>query len=128
MGILENDVGALHGQLVDDTGNGLLIARDGLGAEYDRIARLNLDFFMDIRRNPGQGRHGLTLASGGNQNHLIVRIILHLLNIDQSLVRNIQISQLRRCGNHVDHTAALNDNLTAILVSGVDDLLYTVHV
>ena len=94
MDILENNLGSLHRQFVDDLGNCLFISGDRIGAEDDGIVRLDRDLFMDIGCHTGKCRHGLTLASGCDQNHLIVRIILHLIDLDQCVLRDLQIAKL----------------------------------
>ena len=94
MDILENNLGSLHRQFVDDLGNCLFISGDRIGAEDDGIVRLDRDLLMDIGCHTGKCRHGLTLASGCDQNYLVVRIILHLIDLDQCVLRDLQIAKL----------------------------------
>ena len=60
---------------------------DGVVTDYDYL-------LMDIGCHTGKCRHGLTLASGCDQNHLVVRIILHLIDLDQCVLRDLQIAKL----------------------------------
>ena len=93
MDILENNLGALHGQLIDNLGNCFFISGDRIGTEDDGIVRFDGDLLVDIGCHTGKCRHGLTLASGCDQNYLVIRIILHLIDLDQSILRNLQISK-----------------------------------
>ena len=83
---------------------------------------------MHVGRHPGEGCHGLALTSGGDKNHLLVGIILHRLNINESVFRNVKIAKLRGCRDDVYHTPALDNHFSSIFISRIDDLLHTVHV
>ena len=76
----------------------------------------------------GQGCHGLSLASGGDENGLLIRIIFQMVNIDQCSLRDLDIAQFTGRTDHVNHASALNDHLPVIFISGIDDLLHTVYV
>ena len=47
MGILENHLRTLHGQFIDHLGHCLLIARNRVGAENNRIIGLDGDLLVD---------------------------------------------------------------------------------
>ena len=126
--ILEYDVGTLCRQFVDDVRNGFFISRDRVGTEDHGVARQDRDLFVQVCRHTGQCCHGLALASGGDQDKLLAGVVFHLLHIDQGIFRDIDVAQLLRDGDDVDHTAAFNDNFTAVFISRVDDLLHTVDV
>ena len=128
VGILEDHVGPLLGELIDDLGDGFLISRNGIGAEDNRVSGHDSHFLVDVRRHPGQGRHGLSLASCGDEHCLLRRIVLQLVDLDQGLVGHIQVAQLLSCGDDVHHAPALHNHLPVILVGRVDDLLHAVHV
>ena len=128
MGILENDVGALAAQLVDDLRDCLFISRNGIGAENNGIVRLDGDFFVDICCHTGQGCHGFSLASCGDQHHLVIRVIPDLVDLYQRLIRNLQIAKLCCRTDDIDHTPAFHCHFSAVFVGRVDDLLYTVHI
>ena len=126
--VLEYNVCALCGQFVDDVRNGFLISRDRVRAEDHGVTRQDRDLFVQVCRHTGQRCHGLALASGGDQDKLLAGVVFHLLDIDQGVFRDIDVAQLLRDGDDVDHAAAFDDNFTAVFVSGVDDLLHTVNV
>ena len=128
MGILEDNLSALGRQFIDHAGNGFLISRDRVGAEDDRIVRLDRDLAVHVRRHPGESRHGFSLASRCDEHHLLRRIILHLIDLDQCILRYMQITELRRRGDDIHHAASLHHNLSAVLVRGVDDLLHAIHI
>ncbi len=100
----------------------------GWGTEDHGVARQDRDLFVQMCRHTGQCCHGLALASGGDQDKLLAGVVFHLLHIDQGIFRDIDVAQLLRDGDDVDHTAAFDDNFTAVFISRVDDLLHTVDV
>ena len=83
---------------------------------------------MNAGCHPGQGCHGLALASRGDQHHLLVRIIPKLVNLNKRLVRNPQISQFRSCSDDIDHASALHSHFPAVFVSRINDLLHPVYI
>ena len=83
---------------------------------------------MKARRHPRQGGHGLSLASGRDENRVLFIIILKLLNINQRVLRNVDIAQLAGRSDHVHHAAAFHHDLAAVLVRGADDLLHAVYI
>ena len=128
MDILEDNLRTFHGKFIDNLGYSLLISRNRVGAENNRIVWFDRDLLVDVGCHTGKSRHGLTLASCCDQNHLIIRIILDLIDLDQSVFRNTQIPQFRRYGNNIDHTASLHCYLSSETICSIDDLLYTVYI
>ncbi len=128
MRVLEDDLRALHTQLVDDLGHRLLVARDRVGGEHDYIPRIDLYLAVQVCRHAGERRHRLTLGTGRDQHDLPRAVIDHLLGLNQNAVRNPQISELLRDINDVDHAASFHADLAVILHRRVDDLLHAVHI
>ena len=128
MCILEDNLCAFCRQLIDHAGNRLLISRDRVGTEDNRIVRLNRHLSVNIRGHTGQSRHGLSLASRCDKHHLLGRIVLHLVNLNQGVLRHIQIAQLRCNGNDIYHAPAFHDYFSAVFVCGINNLLHTVHI
>src|SRR5699024_4427239 len=126
--ILEDHVSALLCQLVHHFGYRLLFTRDRVRTEDDHISRFDRNLSMCGSGHPAQCRHGLSLASRRDEYQLFIDIVAHLLDPDQSIVRNLYISKLRGGGDRVDHTPTFHDYFLSILVSAVDDLLHTVHI
>ena len=83
---------------------------------------------MNVSRHSGQRRHGFSLAAGRHKHHLLVRIVPHHIDVNQRILRYLQIAELRSNGNDVDHAPAFYDNLPSVLVRYIDDLLHPVHV
>ena len=75
-----------------------------------------------------KGRHGLTLAAGGDDNQLTVFVALHILDIDEDIFRDFQIAQIGGDLHHIFHAPAVDDNLALIAGCRVNDLLHPVHV
>ena len=128
MGVLENDLGSLEVELVDHLRYALLISGNRMGGKHDNVTRVDLNLLMDAAGHTGQSRHGLSLASGRDQDQLLIRVILHFLKCNQRILRNRDISKLLGRGDHVDHGAPLDHNLPVILVRHIDDLLHTVNI
>ena len=73
-------------------------------------------------------RHALALASGRNNDRLVLRIIFQPLNIDQCILRYADTVQVRSGLNNIHHASSLNHNLSAELVSSIDDLLHSIDI
>ena len=128
MSVLIDHRSAPHGQLVDHVGHGLFISGDRGGAKHHHIGGRDGDLLVKRCRHAGQSRHGLALASGGNDHRGLRGIISQLLDVDQRSLRHIDVVQLPGNLHHRDHTAALHDHLAAVFVRRVHDLLHAVHV
>ena len=128
MHILKDHIGSHRRQIVDHPGHCFFISRNRIGAEDNRISRFDRNFFVYIGRHSGQRRHRLSLTSRCNQNDLFIRIIFHFIDINQGFLRNIQISQLRRRSDDIDHTAPFHHNFSSVFVCRVDDLLYPIYI
>ena len=83
---------------------------------------------MNICCHTGQSCHRFSLASGCDQNGLLRRIILKLVDLDQCLIRNIEISQFLCNLDDIHHASSLYDHLTVIFTCRIDDLLHTVYI
>ena len=128
MNILEDNFCTLHGKFIDNLGYRFLISRNRIGTENNRIIRFNHDFLVDIRCHTGKRSHRFTLASCCNQHYLLIRIILNLIDLNQGLIRNAEISKLCCSSNNIYHAAAFHCNLTTKSICCIDDLLYTVYI
>ena len=128
MCILEDDIRSLSCQFIDYLGYRLFISRDRIRAEDDRITRHDRYFLMHICCHTRQSCHRFSLASGCDQNGLLRRIILKLVDLDQCLIRNIEISQFLCNLDDVHHASSLYDHLTVIFTCRIDDLLHTVYI
>ena len=128
MGILKNNICALAKQFIDDLGNRLLISRDRVGGENNRISRADGDLAVHVVGHTGQGCHTLALASGGDDHLLFIGIIFHLFQIHQSVFGNINALQLDGGIQNIHHAAAFHSYFTAKFIGCVDDLLYTIHI
>ena len=83
---------------------------------------------MDISRHTGESRHRLALASCSDQDYLVVRVILDLIDLHKSLVRDPQITQFRRGTDDVYHTASFYGYFSSVFIGRIDDLLDSVHI
>ena len=82
MDILEDYVGTLHRQLVDNARYSFFISRNRIGTKNDRIVRLDRHFLVHAACHAGQCCHRLALASRRDDDGLLIRVTLQLLNVD----------------------------------------------
>ena len=68
-----NNFRTLAIQLVNDPGHRLLIAGNGRGGDNDPVTTHNIDLLVGRESHTVQGRHILTLGTGGHNNDLILR-------------------------------------------------------
>ena len=128
MGILENDLRALNRELVDDLVDRLLVARNRVGTHDDHIARADCHLAVHAVCHAGERCHALALGACRDEHGLLRRVVLQLVDVDQGSLRNLDVAEFVRNADDIDHRPALDDHLSAVLVSGVDDLLHTVHI
>ena len=128
MDILENNLRTLHGKLIDNLGYRFLISRNRIGTENNRIIRFDHYFLMDVCSHTGKSCHGFTLASCCDQHYLFIRVILNLIDLNQSLIRNAKVSKLCCSCDNIYHTASLYSYLPAKTICSIDDLLHTVNI
>ena len=128
MDILENNLRTLHGKLIDNLGYRFLISRNRIGTENNSIIRFDHYFLMDVCSHTGKSCHGFTLTSCCDQHYLFIRVILNLIDLNQSLIRNAKVSKLCCSCDNIYHTAALYCNLASETISCVNDLLYAVYI
>ena len=128
MDILEDNLCSLHGKLIDNLGHRFLISRNRIGTENNSIVRFNHYFLMDVCSHTGKSCHRFTLTSCCDQYYLFIRVILNLIDLNQSLIRNAKVSKLCCSCDNIYHTAALYCNLASETISCVNDLLYAVYI
>ena len=76
----------------------------------------------------GKSSHTFALTSRCDNDCFFIRVIFELFDIDQRIIRNIDITKLCGCINDIDHAASFDNNLTSVFISGIDDLLHTIHI
>ena len=126
--ILVDDLGAQGQQAVDHLGDRLFVAGDGAGGDDDEIAGAHLDVAVAGLGHAGKRRQRLALAAGGDEHHLLRRVLVDLLNVDEDGVRHMQVAQLLGHLGVGDHAASAHRHLAARLDGQVDDLLDAVDV
>ncbi len=83
---------------------------------------------VGVEGHAGQGGHGLALAAGGDDAHLVLGQGLDVVQVHQHAVGDVHIAQLGGHLHGVLHAAAGDRHLAAIAGGHVDDLLDAVHV
>ena len=126
--ILADNISTLQQEFIDHGGDCLLVARDGAGGKDNRIVGADGHFAVHAVRHAAEGCHALALAAGGDDHGLLSRIIPELINVDQGIVRHVQNVEIGRGLDDIDHAAAFDDDLSAVFIGVIDDLLHAVHV
>ena len=126
--VFVDDLGAQGQQSVDDLGDRLFVAGDGAGRDDDEVAGADLDVAVAGLGHAGQCREGFALAARGDEDDLLRRILVDLLNVDQDTVRHMQITKFLGHLGIGDHAAAIHRDFAARLDGQVDDLLDTVNI
>ena len=103
---LVDNVRALLVELVDDAVYGLLVARDRVSGDDDRIAFLDIDRTVRIECHTRESAHGLGLRACSKDNDPVVRIIVDRVDVDERVGLDIDVAQ-RVCDiEYLDHRAA----------------------
>ena len=125
---LVNDGRAGFHQLIDDLGDVLLVAGDRRCRDDDEIQRRDVDLLVVVHRHAGERTHRLALGTGRDEHDLLRRVLVHVLDVDDGVLRYLEIAQLQRRRDDVDHAASQNGDLSAVLCCHVDDLLDAVDI
>ena len=125
---LVDDLCAQQQQTIDDLGHALFVAGDGVGGDDDEVAGAHTHLTVAAGGHAAQCAQGFALAAGGDQHHLLRRVLVQLVHADQRPLRDVHIAQLLGHGGVVDHAAAAEGHLAAILHGQINDLLHTVDV
>ena len=83
--------------------------------EYHNITRFDRNLPMDTCRNTRQRRHRFSLASCSDQYQLVIRVISHLFQRDNHVIRYLDISQFHGSIHDIHHTAPLDHHLAVLL-------------
>ena len=116
-----DDLGAQHHQPVDGVHHGDGVPRDRAGGEDDRVAALDLHLGVLATGDAAQGSQGLTLATGHQQQGLAIGQITDLLDRDKQIIRSAHVAQFTGLGDHVEHGAAQEADLAAVLHGQLQD-------
>ena len=125
---LVDHLGSLPVELVDHVAHGVLVAGNGGGGDDDLVPRLDVHLPVGGEGHPGERRHGLTLAAGGNDAHLVLGQGLDLGQVHEHPVGDLHIAQLGGYLHGVLHGPAGDRYLAAVPGCHIDDLLQAVHV
>ena len=125
---LVDDLCAQQQQTVDDLGHALFVAGDGVGGDDDEVAGAYPHLTVAAGGHTAQRAERLALTAGGHQHYLLRRVLVQLVYADQGALRDVHIAQLLRHGGVVDHAAAAEGHLAAILHGQINDLLHAVDV
>ena len=125
---LVDDLRTQQQQTVHDLGHALFVAGDGVGGDDDEVAGAHTHLTVAAGGHAAQCAQGFALAAGGDQHHLLRRVLVQLVHTDQRPLRDVHIAQLLCHGGIVDHAAAAEGHLAAILHSQINDLLHAVDI
>lgn len=118
------DLGAGAVEVVDGPVDQLFVPGDGCRRDDDVIAGADVHLAMLPDRHPHQRRRGLTLAAGARDSHLVRRQAVHLLRAQQLVGRQVQVPQLGRALDVLQHRASHDAQLPAVPESSLVHLLH----
>ena len=110
-----NHLGAEHHQPVNGVHHRDGVARDRAGRENNRVGAFHLHLGMLTTGDSAQGCQGLTLATSHQQQGFAVWQIAYLLDRHKQIIGGAHVTQLPRLGNNVEHGAAQQSHLAAVL-------------
>ena len=123
-----DDAHTHFGQLVDNASHQLFVSGNCAGREYHEVGKSEHDLAVIAKRHAVQSRHGLALATGGDQGQLLGLIALDVIDVNQHAVRHFHVTEGDGGGNNIDHAASRDRDLTLMTCADVNDLLHAVHI
>ena len=116
-----NHLGAEHHQAVNGVDHRDGVARDRAGGKNDRVGGFHLHLRMLTAGNAAEGRQRFALATGHQQQGFPIGQITDLLDRHKQIVGGTHVAQLPRLGDHVEHRAAQQAHLAAVLERQLQD-------
>ena len=123
-----HDPGADLEDPVDGFVHRALVARHGRRREDHRVAGVQLDVAVVVVRHPPKRGERLTLAAGGDHDHLFVREVLDLAGLDEEPRWRLRDAEARGDVEVLAHRAPDERDAAVELHRGVDHLLDAVDV
>ena len=123
-----DDLCALVEKLVHHTADHILVAGNGGGGDNDPVSRVDTHLFMLGECHAVKGGHGLTLAAGGDDDHLVFGELVDMLDIHHHIFRDIHIAKHSGNPEHIFHAAPGYGHLAVIFCRHVHDLLEPVDI
>ena len=114
--------------MVDSLRHQLLVAGNRRRRNDDRIAGNDCHFAVLTHSHARQRRHRLALTARRDDDNLIRRIEIDLVDVDNRAFRRGNITHLKGDRDHVHHAAAQHGDLSLVAHRRVDDLLDAVDV
>ena len=90
---LVDNVRAFLVELVDYAVYGLLVARDRVSGDDDRVALLDIYGAVRIECHTRKCAHGLGLRTGSEDNDPVIRIIVDGIDVDERVRLDIDVAQ-----------------------------------
>ena len=128
IGLVVDYVHPLAEELVDDSADGLFVARDGAGGDDDTVPGAHVDLPVLGEGHAVQGAHLLPLAACGHQHLLVQGQALDLVEVRHRVLGQLHVAQLRCHPHDVLHAPAGHRHLPSAGRRRVDDLLDAVDV
>ena len=128
VGLVVDHVNALAKQLVDDPAHRHLVAGDGGGGDNHLVPGAHLHLLVSGEGHAVQSAHFLALGAGGDDDLLVFRQALDLVDVHQGVLGHLHIAQLRGHPHNVLHGPACDGYLAPVGGGGVQYLLDAVDV
>ena len=110
-----------HHQPVDGVHHRDGVAGDRAGREDDRVGGLHLHLGMFTAGDAAEGRQRFALAAGHQQKGFAVGQVADLLDGNEQVVGGTHVAELAGLGDHVEHRAAQQAHLAAVLHRQFED-------
>ena len=127
-GVLADHLGLFPVQFVDDIVDGALVAGDGGGGDDHPVPGLDLHLLVGGEGDAEEGGHGLPLAAGGDDAHLVLGQGLDVVDVHHDPFGDVGVPQFGGHPHGVLHAPAGDGHFPAIAGGHIDDLLDPVHV
>ena len=108
------DLRPLVEKLVNDAAYHILIAGDGGCGNNDPVASIDGYLLMLRKRHTVERGHGLTLTAGGNDDDLVLRKLVELVDIHHHVVGDVHIRKHRGHAQDILHAAPGYADLAAV--------------
>src|SRR5579862_5109472 len=118
--VIGDDVGIAAVEVVDDAEDAFFVAGNDARTENDRVAAFDAGVLVVVDGGAAERAHGLALSSADEQHELFGRKIAKLAGIDDEARRRVDIAKILRDLSALDHGAADDGHLAAMLAGEVE--------
>ena len=116
-----DDLGAKHHQLVNRVHHRDGVPGNRAGGENNRVGGLDLHLWVLAAGDAAECRQRFPLAAGHQQQRLAIGDVVDLFDRYKEFVRCPHVTELSSLGDHIEHRAAQQADLAAVLEGQLKD-------